>query len=99
MPGSVAPLLFAQDDPDGAEAQRSSIVAPAQRSSQTKGKEQRKHNAEGFPVQSFGELLSDLATLTRNSIEPADAPGCHFTQHSEPTPLQRRAFELLGVNP
>jgi transposase len=97
MRRSLAPLLFADDDPEGAEAQRSSIVAPAQRSSQAKRKEQRKHNAEGLPVQSFAELLSDLATLTRNSIEPEDAPGCRFSQLTQPTAVQRRAFELLEV--
>ena len=92
----LAPLLFVDDDKAAAEAQRSSPVAPAQRSATAKSKDARKRNADGERVHSFPSLLADLATLCANRIEPiGDAPAFHIL--TTPTPLQRRAFELLGV--
>lgn len=95
----LAPLLFEDDDRQGAEELRASVVAPAPRSPQARRKDHRKKNDEGLPVQSFTELLADLATLTRNLIEPTDVPGCRFHQLATPTEVQRRAFDLLGVKP
>ena len=98
MRRALAPLLFEEDDPQTAEALRASVVAPAERSPRARRKDQRKRSDEGFPVQSFSDLLADLATLTKNLIEPADAPGCRFYQLTSATSLQRRVFELLGVS-
>jgi hypothetical protein len=51
-------------------------------------------------VGSFDELLTDLATLTRNRIVPRGlGEDAAYEQLTTPTPLQARAFELLGVNP
>ena len=48
-------------------------------------------------MHSFTSLLADLATICANHIQPAhDVPP--FTMITTPTPLQRRAFELLGVS-
>ncbi len=56
--------------------------------------------AEGLTVHSFRTLLAELATLTRNRVVPAGADeGAAFEILAEPTPLQARAFELLGVSP
>ena len=54
---------------------------------------------DGFPVHSFPTLLAELATLTRNRIVPAGADEGAFEILAEPTPLQARAFELIGVSP
>jgi len=55
---------------------------------------------DGLPVHSFKTLLTELATLTRNRVVPADADeAAAFDILAEPTPLQARAFELLGVSP
>jgi hypothetical protein len=43
-------------------------------------------------VHSFTTLLEDLATITANRVQPA------FIVITTPTPLQRQAFELLGVS-
>jgi hypothetical protein len=48
-------------------------------------------------VHSFRTLLADLATLARNTIVVAIAPGHPLSVHTKPTPVQRRAFELLDV--
>jgi len=48
-------------------------------------------------VHSLATLLDDLATIAANHIQPAQGlPG--FTIITTPTPVQRRAFELLGVS-
>jgi hypothetical protein len=48
-------------------------------------------------VHSLPTLLDDLATITANRIQPAARqPG--FTLITTPTPLQRQAFELLGIS-
>ena len=48
-------------------------------------------------MHSFTSLLTDLATICANRIQPThDLPV--FTKTTTPTPLQRRAFELLAVS-
>jgi Transposase DDE domain len=94
----LAPLLFVDDDKASAEAVRPSPVAPAARSSAAKAKDARKRTPEGHPVHSFASLLADLATICVNRIQPADADLAAFDMVTTPTPLQRRAFELLGVS-
>ena len=41
----------------------------------------------------------DLATLTRNTVETAIAGAGELTVYARPTPLQTRAFALLGTSP
>jgi hypothetical protein len=50
------------------------------------------------PEHSFQTLLSDLATLARNRILPNTKDPVAFDLVTTPTPLQQRAFDLLGVN-
>jgi hypothetical protein len=97
MERQLAPVLFRDDDKASAEAARTSPVAPAQRSPSALKKISTKHNGAGEPVHSFKSLLADLATIAANRVQPdADVPA--FTVVTTPTPLQRRAFELLGVS-
>jgi len=94
---SLAPLLFDDQDKEAAQAMRSSIVAPAQRSSSAKAKDQTKRTQDDLPVHSFQTLLADLGTIVRNTIKP-DLPGAPvFEKTTIPTPLQQRALDLLGV--
>jgi transposase len=95
---SLAPLLFDDHDREAAEALRTSVVAPAERSPAAKHKDHTKHTADGFPVHSLRTLLSDLGTLTKNLIRLQGTDG-EFYQLTEATELQRRAFQLLGVTP
>ena len=48
MRRALAPLLFDEEDQAAAEAQRQSVMAPAQRSPQTRGKAQTKRTARGL---------------------------------------------------
>ena len=49
-------------------------------------------------MHSFASLLGDLATICLNTIAPADSAVPGFRLVTTPTPLQRRAFDLLGVS-
>ncbi len=95
----LAPMLFEDDDPEGAAAQRASPVQPARTSEQARRKSATGRTAEGLPVHSLPSLLDDLATLTLNTVHLPDNPENRFNVATQPTPLQRRAFELLDVDP
>ena len=69
-------------------------VAPAQRSAPAKAKDGSKHNGDGLPVRRYGDLLAHLSTLDRQTITFA---GQKIEKLTKPTPVQRRAFELLGA--
>lgn len=97
MRKALAPLLFEDDDKESAEALRPSIVASAQPSEKAQRKAHTKRTEEGLPVHSFQTLLSDLATIVKNRIQPK-LPGVEaFDQITRPTPLQQQALDLLGV--
>ena len=99
MRRALAPLLFDDDDPAAAEAARSSPVAPARPSPSAHAKAGRKRTPGGLPVHSFQTLLADLATLTRNRVQPAAQGAVAADVLTRPTPLQAEAFRLLGVRP
>ena len=93
----LAPILFDDDDQPQAQAARTSIVAPAVRSPSAKKKASTKLTADGLKVHSFQTLLADLATIAKNRIQPTDTAVAAFEMLTQPTPLQQRAFDLLGV--
>ena len=97
MKQDLAPILFYDHDKPAARAKRTDPVAAAQRSNPALAKASRKRTEDDYPVHSFTSLLADLATICANHIQPNhDVPA--FTMITTPTPLQRRAFELLGVS-
>ena len=98
MRKALVPILFDDDDPDGAHAKRSSIVSPATPSDSAQAKASTKKTPDGLPVHSFRTLLSDLATVTKNQVEN-EARGLSFVSITRPTPLQHKAFNLLEINP
>src|SRR5271165_2875699 len=97
MKQALAPILFVDNDKPAGAAKRSSPVAAAQRSDAALAKAARKRTPVNTPVHSFTSLLADLATICANQIQPADDMPA-FTKITTPTPVQRRAFELLGVS-
>jgi hypothetical protein len=98
MQARLAPLLFTDDDKQTASAARTSPVAPAARSPRAQAKAATKHTPGDQPVHSFTTLLADLATICLNTIAPADPQLPGFRLVTTPTPLQRQAFDLLGVS-
>jgi hypothetical protein len=93
----LAPMLFDDTHKEEAEAQRRSVVAPAQRSKTAVRKQTTGLTEDGLPVHSFHSLLADLATLARNTITTAITPHYPLTVLTRPTPIQQKAFDLLGV--
>jgi len=93
----LAPMLFDDTDKEAAEAQRASVVAQAQRSPAAVKKQTTGLTEDGLPVHSFQTLLADLATVARNTIMTAIAPGYSLTVITRPTPIQQKAFDLLGI--
>ncbi len=98
MQARLAPVLFIDDDKPAARAARTSPVAPAARSPQAWAKAAAKRTDDELPVHSFASLLADLATICLNTIAPADPAVPGFRLVTTPTPLQRRALELLAVS-
>src|SRR6202165_3433545 len=97
MKHALAPILFVDNDKPAAAATRANTLPAAKRSDEALAKAARKRTTDNTPVHSFTSLLADLATLCANQIQPADDMPA-FTMTTTPTPLQRRAFELLGVS-
>ena len=95
----LAPILFEDDDPEAARAKRTSPVQKAEVSDGARAKAAAKTTRDGLPVHSMSTLLDDLATLALNQIALPKLPDHPFTVATDPTPLQRRAFELLEVEP
>jgi hypothetical protein len=98
MQARLASLLFTDDNKPAASAARPSPVAPAARSPRALAKAATKQTPADLPVHSFATLLADLATICLNTIAPADPALPGFRLATTPTPLQRQAFELLGVS-
>jgi len=97
MEKALAPMLLTDHDPQGAEARRDSIVAPAQRSRAGERKVRSQRTDEGDPARSFDTLMEGLKTLTKNETR-VHGTEVTFDKYTRPTPLQEKAFGLLGVS-
>ena len=53
-----------------------------------------KRTSGKLPVRKYGDLLDHLSTLDRQTITFS---GQRIEKLTNPTPVQRRAFELLGA--
>ncbi len=93
----LAPILF--DDDQMALRECTSVVAPVERSDVAIAEAQTKRTCDGFPVHSFQTLLTDLGTITNNRIQSTlSSTPMTFDKITTPTPLQQKAFDLLGVS-
>jgi hypothetical protein len=88
-----APLTFTDENrPDPVDP-----VAPAQRSKDADAKAATKTTTDELPATSFTALLDHLGSLARVDLRYGDNDtGPTVPTRAEPTPTQRRAFELLG---
>ena len=66
MRRKLAPMLFEDDDPEGARAKRATPVAKAEVSDRARVKARSRKTDDGLPAHSFGTLLADLGTPARN---------------------------------
>jgi transposase len=87
---TLAPLTYTDEH----IGHRTDPVSPAQRSSSAKTKDKNKETPDGLPVRSFRDLLEHLSKLDRETI---NFTGQRIEKITNPTPTQRRVFELIGV--
>ena len=93
----LTPILFDDHDRAAAEAQRRSPVSKARVSPAARRKAATKRTEDGRPVHSFRTLLSDLATVTRNTVR--FGKDLCATILATPTAYQQHVFDLLGISP
>ena len=97
MRKDLAPLLFDDEQLDQ-DRKRRDPVLPAECSASAKAKKMDRVTADGFTVHSFDTLLRELGTRCRNTCRiPSHPSHAAFQQLTEATPLQARAFQLLGL--
>jgi DDE family transposase len=89
-----APLLFKDEQPTSA----ADPVAKSTRSPSALRKAQSKLTDAGEQVHSYKSLLTELATLTRNTIRLPRTTAT-FEKLAEPTAIQARALELAEHGP
>jgi hypothetical protein len=99
MRARLKPMLFDDEYLDEASASRASPVVKAVRSEHAKAKDASKLADDGLPLHSFRTLLQDLGTLAYNVTHTALSPNAKIVLTTRPTPLQVKAFALLGLNP
>jgi len=89
---TLAELTYTDETP----LTREDPVAPAVRSQAAKTKTNNRTSTTGLPLHTYQNLLNHLATLTRNDIRYG-SNGPVIPTLAEPTPVQRRVFDLLGT--
>jgi transposase len=87
-----APLLFRDED----KPLTDDVLAPARRSNAALAKARTHKLDDATPVHSFRSLLAELATLTKNTVRLPNSTAT-FDKLANPTPLQSRALQLLGL--
>jgi transposase len=95
----LKPMLFDDEDLEQANAARPSPVHKAVRSEHAKAKDATKKADDGLPLHSFRTLLKDLSTVCYNVAHTDINPEAKIVMTTRPTPVQEKAFRLLGVNP
>ena len=89
-------ILFEEEDIDSPELGE---LLRYQASPVAKQKAGSKRNHENLPVHSFSSLLDDLATITHNKIQiNLQGERVTFDKITQPTVLQQKALDLLGVS-
>jgi len=94
-----APLLF-EDEERIEQRERRDPVGPAKPSESAQQKKSSHQTKDGLAVHSFETLMADLAARARvtYALRSGDSTPI-FKQVPEPTPLQARAYELIGLLP
>ena len=90
-------VLFDDCDHASAQAERTSAVAAAVRSEAAKQKDATRRTSSGYPVQSFQDLLRDMATLTRNRVRISEF-GAEYDKLTTPTVYHQYVLKLLDIS-
>ena len=101
MRQALAPVLFMDEELAVNRWQRDP-VAPAAASISARRKKARQQTEDGLPVHSFRTLVAELGTqplnqcVLKHQMKSGEEPPVIF-QVTEATPIQQRAYELLGI--
>ena len=93
------PLLFDDPEPETGRALRTSPVAKDNPSPAAQSERASRRTDAGLPVLGFTQLIGHLGTLTRNTVRVPLQGGHCFTAYAHPTDLQRKAFDLIAIDP
>lgn len=96
---ALAPILF-EDEELEKERKRRDPVLPAKPSESVKMKKRTHTTLDGLPVHDFDSLMAELATCGKVTYKlKSKEIDLRINQQPDLTPLQRRAYELLGLLP
>jgi transposase len=99
MRRALAPLLFTDEELPEARKQRDPIL-PAEASESVKLKKATHQTEDGLPVHSFETLMAELATRVRVTYRlRSDDVNLTFNEAPDPSPIQAKAYALLGLLP
>ena len=83
----------------GRKSKTDVFCAEAKVSDSAEQKADTRFTPDGLPANSIRTLPDHLGSLTLNQIALTGNPEHTFNVATEPTPLQQRAFQLLGLDP
>ena len=96
---ALAPLLF-DDEELEVELSRRNPVLAARPSDSAKRKKGSGRTEEGLPLHSLETLMAAMRARVRHRCRLPSEPDAPCVQRvTEPTPLQRRALELVRMSP
>jgi hypothetical protein len=99
MRRALAPILF-EDEELPEERKRRDPILPAKPSESVKQKKATHQTEDGLPVHSFETLMAGLATRGRVTYRlKSEGMSLTFNEVPDLTPIQARAYELLGLLP
>jgi hypothetical protein len=96
---ALKPMLHDDEELEEQREHRANPLAPTPRSERAKAKAAHHRTEDDLPVHSLRTLLLDLATVTLNVTSTVINPQAKINVSTRPTPLQAKAFVLLGVDP
>ena len=92
----LAPMLFEDDDPEGATAQRKTPVQKAEVSERAKQKAATKTTDTGLPAHSLRTMHQDLGNLTCNEHHPAQPAKPPLHNHGPTDTAAGRSHPAAG---
>jgi transposase len=99
MRQALAPILFEDEELERERKQRDPVL-PAKPSESVKAKKRTRMTPDGLPVHDFDSLMTELATRGRVTYKLKSRElDLRVKQQPALTPLQTRAYQLLGLLP
>jgi transposase len=99
MRKALSPLLFDEEKVSLEPEEKSSVRVRSSRSKEARAKAATKRTSEQLPVHSFRTLMADLATIVKNKFQSQGLEASlTFEKITQPTLLQQKALDLLGVS-